>query len=133
MAQGISVTDVPHTGIDNDILGTRSYAETLAEFIRSCDTPITIGIQGEWGSGKTSLLQMIEAYLEQNEFRGSYNRVTQGKDAYCVIKINTWEHSILRSPEESLISILTEISEKILAKDAYGAGAAGYRPARTAR
>lgn len=117
MAQGISVTDVPHTGIDNDILGTRSYAETLAEFIRSCDTPITIGIQGEWGSGKTSLLQMIEAYLEQNEFRGSYNRVTQGKDAYCVIKINTWEHSILRSPEESLISILTEISEKILAKD----------------
>ena len=38
-----------------DSLKTSKYAHALANFIGHCDTPITVGVQGEWGSGKTTL------------------------------------------------------------------------------
>ena len=42
-----------------DRLGVADYANALSQFIKSTDTPMTIGVQGEWGSGKTSLLKSI--------------------------------------------------------------------------
>jgi len=98
-----------------DTLNTGKYAESLARFIRDCATPLTIGIQGEWGSGKTSLLNMIREEIEEEPFTyvpaGKYQReVTKpGKDIFKSIFINTWEHSILKSPEECLLSIIEEI------------------------
>ena len=59
---------------DPDRLGTGQYAETLASFIRQCDTPMTIGVQGEWGSGKTSLLNMIREEI-QEEQRERYSTI----------------------------------------------------------
>ena len=68
---GISVSDQPVSSwVENEIDGiipreelpehknpdtlkTGNYAKTLASFIKECDTPLTIGVQGEWGSGKT--------------------------------------------------------------------------------
>jgi hypothetical protein len=50
----------------NDELGFASSAEALAGIISESvpsDTPLTIGIYGEWGSGKTSLMHMIEDAL----------------------------------------------------------------------
>ncbi|MCB0211774.1 MAG: hypothetical protein KDJ52_20715 [Anaerolineae bacterium] len=45
-----------------DLLGYSKVATTLANIVISenTDTPFTIGIFGEWGSGKTSLLNMIQ-------------------------------------------------------------------------
>ena len=42
-----------------DDLDISSYHEALVDFIKKTDTPMTIGVQGEWGSGKTSLLNQI--------------------------------------------------------------------------
>ena len=42
-----------------DALDISNHTKALTEFIRETDTPITIGIQGEWGSGKTSLLNQL--------------------------------------------------------------------------
>ncbi|MCT7482687.1 KAP family NTPase [Aliarcobacter cryaerophilus] len=47
-------------GSNNDILETESYARALAKFSTQCGTPLTIGVQGEWGSGKTSMLNMMQ-------------------------------------------------------------------------
>jgi len=70
----VSVADVPVTPYETDTgsiyrddagsnnpdkLGTGQYAKALAKFAIECDTPLTIGVQGEWGSGKTSLLNMM--------------------------------------------------------------------------
>ena len=44
----------------NDKLGFRAYKDSLVRVIRSADTPITIGIFGAWGSGKTSLMRMVQ-------------------------------------------------------------------------
>jgi predicted KAP-like P-loop ATPase len=54
----IGIIDQPHKDISNDLLNIFPHAESLSIFIKECDTPITIGIQGEWGSGKTSLMHL---------------------------------------------------------------------------
>ena len=103
---GISVSDQPVSSILNftekdtpDTLETGAYAETLAAFIKECETPLTIGVQGEWGSGKTSLLNMIKENIEQDE-RSSGRKKVKGADEYKCIWINTWEHSLLKDPEK---------------------------------
>lgn len=99
-----------------DQLGTGKYAESLSYFIMNCDTPITIGVQGEWGSGKTSLLNMIKEDIDESE-KKYYKQVLKGKDVYKSIWINTWEHSLLKTPEQCLVSIVEEIIEKITEAD----------------
>ena len=102
---------------DPDKLGTGDYAKSLAQFIRECGTPLTIGVQGEWGSGKTSLLNMIREEIEETE-RGTRGGGTRkGRDEYKTIWVNTWEHSLMKSPEECLLSIVEEIIEEIASAD----------------
>ena len=46
-------------GQGKDGLELTAYYEALAEFIRETETPMTVGIQGKWGSGKTTLMNHI--------------------------------------------------------------------------
>ena len=57
--QDIGVVDEPLAKGGQDQLQIRKHASSLAKFVKRSQTPITIGIQGEWGSGKTSLLNTI--------------------------------------------------------------------------
>ena len=61
--RSVGVQDLPVGGIGEDVLGLENYARALATFVRECKTPISIGIQGDWGLGKTSLMQMMEHQL----------------------------------------------------------------------
>ena len=99
-------------GSNNDILETESYARALAKFSIECGTPLTIGVQGEWGSGKTSMLHMMQDIIENEDVK--CGRTTcKGSEAYKIIWVNTWEHSLLKTPEESLISVIEEIINEI--------------------
>ncbi|MFL5801618.1 MAG: P-loop NTPase fold protein [Roseiflexaceae bacterium] len=51
----------------DDQLGYIVYIEALQAFICSQDTttPLTIGIDGAWGSGKTSLMRMVQNELDE--------------------------------------------------------------------
>jgi len=49
-----------------DELNYRIYANTLTKIISNTsieETPLTIGIHGPWGSGKSSLMEMIQENL----------------------------------------------------------------------
>ena len=50
----------------DDMLGYEAYADAIAAFVRHKDTtpPLTIGIKGPWGSGKTSLMRMVQEKLD---------------------------------------------------------------------
>ena len=54
----IGITDQPLSrdgeGLEKDSLEVYKYSTVLADFIVGTNTPMTIGVQGEWGSGKTS-------------------------------------------------------------------------------
>jgi hypothetical protein len=49
-----------------DAAGHAAYADAVARAIQHKDTqpPLTIGIKGAWGSGKTSLMRMVQDRLE---------------------------------------------------------------------
>jgi len=51
---------------DQDRLEFDPYARTLAEIVAdpATDTPLTIGVFGSWGAGKTSLMRMVRNRLE---------------------------------------------------------------------
>lgn len=59
--------DTPTT---NDLLGYKRFAEPLVRRIINAtgiSTPLTIGVYGEWGSGKTSFLKMIDEALRKQD------------------------------------------------------------------
>lgn len=98
----IGICDIANTG--EDTLDISRHAVALTKFVRYTATPMTIGVQGEWGSGKTSLLNQIYSSLEH-----------EGK--YKQIWINSWEHSLLAEPEEALLKIINEIIQEMLGSD----------------
>jgi hypothetical protein len=102
----IGIIDEPNPKGGIDTLEIKKHADALTNFIKYTATPLTIGIQGEWGSGKTSLLNSIYNSLEQEE-----------GNIYLQIWINSWEHSLLSSPEETLIKIINEILNEMLEGD----------------
>ena len=102
--QAIGIVDEPNRGDQPDKLDIGRHATALSKFIQRADTPITIGIQGEWGSGKTSLLNSIWNKLDQD-------------NEYKQIWINSWENSLLCTPEEALMKIISEILDNMLDSD----------------
>ena len=94
-----------------DSLEISSYHEALVDFIKQTDTPMTIGVQGEWGSGKTSLLNQIWSRLDES------NKEFEDDQNYLQIWVNSWEHSLLCTPEECLLKIINEIISELLAAD----------------
>ena len=45
---------------DKDALDFKPYVETLVDVCKTASTPLTIGVFGTWGSGKTSLMKMVK-------------------------------------------------------------------------
>ncbi|MWK54663.1 hypothetical protein GO594_01615 [Pseudomonas otitidis] len=81
-------SDQPIKSQQDDHLKNNQYAKGLLEFIKIADAPITIGIQGGWGSGKTSLINLL-----QNELEAS-------SDSLC-INVNAWQQSLFANSGRS--------------------------------
>ncbi len=64
-----------------------------------CSTPMTIGIQGDWGSGKTSLMNLVRAKL--------------GDDRALNIWFNTWQYSQFGNDARLASSMLCNLMQKI--------------------
>jgi len=108
--ENIGIVDEPLKKEGQDLLKIRKYSNALIKYIKSAQTPTTIGIQGEWGSGKTSLLNTIYTELDKaNEHQDS-------KD-FKVVWINSWENSLMATPEEALIKIINEIINTLVEVD----------------
>jgi predicted KAP-like P-loop ATPase len=58
-----SIIDSPKKAQEDDLLGIDRYKSGLVRFVESSNTPITIALQGEWGSGKTSLMNTLKEEL----------------------------------------------------------------------
>jgi hypothetical protein len=107
-----SIVDVPKKAGEIDLFGIDKYKNGLIRFIENSDTPITIAIQGEWGSGKTSLMNSL-----QDNLCGGYLTSGQLKEHshnFYGVWINTWQYSLMKSETDTLVSIVTGLSTKIL-------------------
>ena len=90
-----SIIDVPRKYTEEDLFGISKYQEALVEFIRFTNTPITIALQGEWGSGKTSLMNQLR-----------YELCDKDDAPYYPIWVNTWHYSLMKTPSQAIMSIL---------------------------
>ncbi len=50
-----------------DYLGYSNYASILGQAINNTTGPFTVGVYGEWGTGKTSLMKLIKTEIEKND------------------------------------------------------------------
>ena len=66
----IGIVDEPVAPGELDELDITIHSASLIDYINHTNTPITVGIQGEWGSGKTSLINSIHhAYQNQERVK----------------------------------------------------------------
>jgi len=93
--------DVPIQIHDNDALGLSDYAKALSAFILSADTPITIGIHGDWGSGKSSLMYLIEQKMKAD------------CDKVYSLWFNAWQFSQFNMGEQLSLSLLSHFIDEI--------------------
>lgn len=49
-----------------DLFNINKHLDVLSRFIKACNTPMTISIQGSWGSGKISIMKMVEHEIEKD-------------------------------------------------------------------
>ena len=104
-----NIIDKPRKAGAPDLLGVDDYMRALINFIETCNMPTTIAVQGEWGSGKTSMLNQIKHQLCET----GTNKDLDDKLPYYGIWINTWQYSIMKSKEETLISIISGLTNEI--------------------
>ncbi len=84
-----------------DLLNYEAVATTIVSLLRHRpDRPMTVGVHGEWGAGKSSILEMIEAGLE-------------GDDKVLCLKFNGWRFQGFEDAKIALIEgIVTGLLEK---------------------
>jgi formylglycine-generating enzyme required for sulfatase activity/Cdc6-like AAA superfamily ATPase len=86
-------TDTEIRQPENDRFGFRDYADVLMERTMEANTPLTIGIFGRWGSGKTSLMRLMRGELESRSEVFRMNDSVWSRSYLKTIWINVWELS----------------------------------------
>lgn len=84
-----------------DLLNNEAIAATIIKLLRDRpDEPITVGVHGDWGAGKSSVLEMIEAGFE-------------GEEKVLCLKFNSWRFQGFEDAKIALIEgIVTGLIEK---------------------
>jgi predicted KAP-like P-loop ATPase len=84
-----------------DLLNNEAIATTIVRLLRvNPERPMTIGVHGDWGAGKSSVLEMIEASFETET------------TALC-LKFNSWR---FQGFEDAKIALIEGIVTALIAK-----------------
>lgn len=86
-----------------DMLNNRAIANTIVKLIDESEGhPISIGVHGDWGAGKSSILAMIEEQFPSKK-----------TDTTVCIRFNGWKHQGFEDSKIALMSsILSEITRR---------------------
>src|SRR5581483_5273352 len=84
-----------------DLLNNEAIARTITTLLKEKpDKPVTLGVHGDWGAGKSSVLEMIDISLGED------------KNVLC-IKFNSWQ---LQGFEDAKIALIEGIVEGLIEK-----------------
>lgn len=87
----------------NDLLNFTVVADTAARLVHeSAGQPLSIGISGNWGSGKSSMVKMIEKALVKED-------ANIGK--YVFLEFNAW---LYQGYDDARMALLQSVADKLL-------------------
>ena len=85
-----------------DLLNFKVIADTAAQMIKDANNqPVSIGVSGGWGVGKSSLVQMIGESLKSLD----------GGKNYIFINFNAW---LYQGYDDARMALLQKVADKIL-------------------
>lgn len=103
----VIATGIPDIPATKDLFNIQNYIDGLSAFIQDCETPMTIAIQGDWGTGKSSIMEMVEAKISAENKKGIYN----------LVSFNTWQFSQFNLGEQLPVVLLTRLLKEVSGED----------------
>src|SRR6202046_1265259 len=99
----------PDNETDRDFLNFTGVADTVAEIIvQAKGRPISIGVSGAWGVGKSSMIKLVRRSLAQ--------RSGKDKGDFIFVEFNAWLYQGYDDARAALMEVigstLTEEAEK---------------------
>ena len=104
-----TLAEMPCNPAIENKLGQQYFQDGLIEYIKHANTPFNIALEGEWGSGKTSLMNAISyklcgfSIIDNKVVTNNINAPFYG------IWINTWHFTISTVSSQAVIAILQSI------------------------
>jgi hypothetical protein len=80
----------------NDELDRRKVVDFLTELIGNTGSPFVLAIDGPWGTGKSTLIRMLQAVLESKDYK-------------CV-DFNAWQVDYVTDPLVAMVSCLVQLT-----------------------
>lgn len=95
-----------------DLLGFEIHAELLKSLITNNELlPITIGLFGDWGGGKTSVMKMVQDLVNPENYEKHSSEYKKFENVVCLY-FNGWLFEGYEDAKSALLSsILLELSE----------------------
>lgn len=90
-------TDSP---ANDDAFNISRYIDGLSNFISVCNTPMTISIQGDWGTGKTSIMKMVDQKFPDD---GKIKKIW----------FNTWQYSQFNLSDTLPLLLVGQLQRKL--------------------
>lgn len=90
---------------DRDLLNFEGVADTVAEFIlQARGRPISIGVSGAWGVGKSSMIQLTRTALAGKQPPG-------GSNAFVFVEFNAWLYQGYDDARAALLDVVATALE----------------------
>src|ERR1019366_10153519 len=89
----------PDNETDRDFLNFSSVAETVAEIIaQAAGRPISVGISGAWGVGKSSMIKLVRRSVAQ--------RTKEGERDFVFVEFNAWLYQGYDDARAALMDVI---------------------------
>lgn len=103
------IADVPCKEIGEDSLEIGNYVKGLEQFILNCATPMSIALQGDWGTGKTSFLRSMQNDFDALKDDKQNKENKENKVNIKTVYFNTWQYSQFKMSENLYASFISNI------------------------
>lgn len=89
----------PDNETDCDFLNFTGVADTLAEIVVQANgRPISIGLSGAWGVGKSSMIKLVRKSLQQ--------RAEKGERDFIFVEFNAWLYQGYDDARAALMEVI---------------------------